>query len=361
MTKKLPKINGKLAGVIIIILFLIAVALVFQYVTSEEKFTGVIQKINYSELNYTKGSVYFVNENDSITPPVLIFNRRAENPDLKVFLEGASVTKKQVIIYYSRLDGQIVRAMYENAISDNYPYKNPSTFGGIVHDVDIPDINGIGVIHMNGYNDMGRYNYNPYDRPPSVFISDEIDANKFLIEANNTKQQIRFSYNRLATFPGYALNWLESVAAEGDSKKLVSASKDALAGIPDGLSLRAMAADHLSNAALALKDHETAMLGRWEAFRSDPCPRRLLDLWELAGLTAPPRVVPGLHRSSSCSSTPPPWATLPPTSCLSASPSLATPAWTPPALSPTTRSVWIRAAYPLASSCLNSCKLIRES
>ncbi|HBZ54978.1 MAG TPA: hypothetical protein DEO88_06200, partial [Syntrophobacteraceae bacterium] len=82
------------------------------------------------------------------------------------------------------------------------------------------------------------------------------------------------------------VDWLESVAAEGDSKKLVSASKDALAGIPDGLSLRAMAADHLSNAALALKDHEAAMLGRWEAFRSDPCPRRLLDLWELAGLPA---------------------------------------------------------------------------
>jgi len=82
------------------------------------------------------------------------------------------------------------------------------------------------------------------------------------------------------------VDWLESVAAEGDSKKLVSASKDALAGIPDGLSLRATAADHLSNAALALKEHETAMLGRWEAFRADPCPRRLLDLWELAGMPA---------------------------------------------------------------------------
>jgi len=82
------------------------------------------------------------------------------------------------------------------------------------------------------------------------------------------------------------VDWLESVAAEGDSKKLVSASKDALAGIPDGLSLRATAADHLSNAALALKDHETVMLGRWEAFRADPCPRRLLDLWALAGMPA---------------------------------------------------------------------------
>ncbi len=204
MTEKFPKIKGKLAGIIIIILFLIA-ALVFQYVTSEGQFTGVIQRIRYSGLNYTQGSVYFVNENENKTPQVLIFNRRAENPDLKVFLEGASVTKKRVIIYYSRLSGQIVKSMYVNAITDNYPYKNPSTFGGVVHDVDIPDINGVGVIHMNGYNDVGRYNYNPYDRPPTVFISDEIDANKFLMEANNTKQRIRFSYNRLATFPGYAL------------------------------------------------------------------------------------------------------------------------------------------------------------
>jgi hypothetical protein len=77
------------------------------------------------------------------------------------------------------------------------------------------------------------------------------------------------------------VDWLEAVAAEGDPKKLVSASKDALAGIPDGLSLRATAADHLANAALALKDKGIAILGRWEAFRSDPCPRRLLDLWEL--------------------------------------------------------------------------------
>lgn len=82
------------------------------------------------------------------------------------------------------------------------------------------------------------------------------------------------------------VDWLEAVAAEGDPKKLVSASKDALAGIPDGLSLRATAADHLSNAALALKDHKTAMLGCWEGFRADPYPRRLLDLWELTDSSA---------------------------------------------------------------------------
>ena len=81
------------------------------------------------------------------------------------------------------------------------------------------------------------------------------------------------------------IGWLEMVAAENTPTRLLAAAKDALAGIADGLSLRAVAAEHLVRAAIALGDREVRMLGRWEAYRADPCPRRLLDLWEGA---APP-------------------------------------------------------------------------
>jgi hypothetical protein len=78
------------------------------------------------------------------------------------------------------------------------------------------------------------------------------------------------------------IDWLEMVAAENRPTCLLAAAKDALAGIGDGLNLRAVAADHLVTAAIAVGDREAGMLGRWEAYRADPCPRRLIDLWESA-------------------------------------------------------------------------------
>ncbi|MGO9199178.1 MAG: hypothetical protein ACLQM8_01400 [Limisphaerales bacterium] len=76
------------------------------------------------------------------------------------------------------------------------------------------------------------------------------------------------------------IDWLEMVSAENIPAKMLAAAKDALAGIGDGLNLRAIAADHLVRAAIALRDRKAGMLGRWEAYRADPCPRRLIDLWE---------------------------------------------------------------------------------
>ena len=76
------------------------------------------------------------------------------------------------------------------------------------------------------------------------------------------------------------IDWLQMVAVENTPVRLLAAAKDALAGIADGLSLRAVAADHLVRAALALGDREAVMLGRWEAYRANPCPRRLMDLWD---------------------------------------------------------------------------------
>lgn len=81
------------------------------------------------------------------------------------------------------------------------------------------------------------------------------------------------------------IDWLEMVAAENHPARLLAAAKDALAGIADGLSLRAVAADHLFRAAGAMRDCTAGTLGRWEAYRADPCPRRLLDLWE--GVASP--------------------------------------------------------------------------
>ena len=75
------------------------------------------------------------------------------------------------------------------------------------------------------------------------------------------------------------IDWLEMVSAENIPAKMLAAAKDALAGIGDGLNLRAIA-DHLVRAAIALRDRKAGMLGRWEAYRADPCPRRLIDLWE---------------------------------------------------------------------------------
>jgi hypothetical protein len=79
------------------------------------------------------------------------------------------------------------------------------------------------------------------------------------------------------------IDWLEMVATENTPARLRAAAKDALAGVAEGLNLRAVAADHLVIAATALGDGEAGMLGRWEAYRANPCPRRLMDLWESAG------------------------------------------------------------------------------
>ena len=64
---------------------------------------------------------------------------------------------------------------------------------------------------------------------------------------------------------------------------MLSAAKEALAGIPEGLSLRTAAADYWFQAATALGDQQQAVEARWEAFRAAPIPRRLLDLRDAAG------------------------------------------------------------------------------
>ncbi len=76
------------------------------------------------------------------------------------------------------------------------------------------------------------------------------------------------------------LDWLETVSAQGDPHRLIEATKEALANIPEGLELRATAADHLAQAAQALGDREALLVARWEAFRAEPFPARLLDLRE---------------------------------------------------------------------------------
>lgn len=78
------------------------------------------------------------------------------------------------------------------------------------------------------------------------------------------------------------LDWLDTVSAQGDSGRLLRAAREALANIPEGLELRATAADHLSRAAHALGDHKSLLAARWEAFRAEPFPARLLDLREAA-------------------------------------------------------------------------------
>jgi hypothetical protein len=79
------------------------------------------------------------------------------------------------------------------------------------------------------------------------------------------------------------IDWLEMLVAENTPGRLLAAAKDALAGLADGLSLRAVAADHLVSAAIAVGEREAETLGRWEAYRAAPCPRRLIDLWEGSG------------------------------------------------------------------------------
>ncbi len=78
------------------------------------------------------------------------------------------------------------------------------------------------------------------------------------------------------------LDWLEAIAAQQDPACLLPAAKEALQNIPEGLESRAVAADHLACVAQALADHESLLTARWEAFRAEPFPRRLLDLRDAA-------------------------------------------------------------------------------
>lgn len=78
------------------------------------------------------------------------------------------------------------------------------------------------------------------------------------------------------------LDWLEAVATLQDPSQLLPAAKEALTNIPEGLESRAVAADHLACAAQALSDRESLTTARWEAFRAEPLPRRLLDLRDAA-------------------------------------------------------------------------------
>ncbi|HOY57603.1 MAG TPA: hypothetical protein PK640_05630 [Verrucomicrobiota bacterium] len=78
------------------------------------------------------------------------------------------------------------------------------------------------------------------------------------------------------------LDWLESVATHQEPSRLLQSAREALANMPDGLESRAVAADHLASAAQALNDRESLLTARWEAFRAEPFPRRLLDLRDAA-------------------------------------------------------------------------------
>ncbi len=86
------------------------------------------------------------------------------------------------------------------------------------------------------------------------------------------------------------LDWLETVSAQADPALLLPAAKEALGNIPEGLELRAIAADHLAQAAQALGDCESLLAARWEAYRAEPFPARLLDLREAAGRAKQQRV-----------------------------------------------------------------------
>ncbi len=78
------------------------------------------------------------------------------------------------------------------------------------------------------------------------------------------------------------LDWLETIASQQDPACLLRAATEALQNIPEGLESRARAADHLAQAAQALDDRESMLAARWEAFRAEPFPRRLLDLRDTA-------------------------------------------------------------------------------
>ena len=70
--------------------------------------------------------------------------------------------------------------------------------------------------------------------------------------------------------------------AEDNPARLFAAAQEALNRLPEGLSLRAVAADYWFQAASALEDKPAALQARWEAFRANPSVGRLLDLWDAA-------------------------------------------------------------------------------
>ena len=78
------------------------------------------------------------------------------------------------------------------------------------------------------------------------------------------------------------LDWLETLAERESPSRLLEAAEEALAHIPEGLELRATAADHLARAAITIGDRNRQIVARWEAFRAEPFPTRLLDLWVTA-------------------------------------------------------------------------------
>jgi len=75
------------------------------------------------------------------------------------------------------------------------------------------------------------------------------------------------------------LDWLETLAEHESPNRMLEAAEEALAHIPEGLELRATAADHLARAATMLDDRNRLIVARWEAFRAEPFSDRLLDLW----------------------------------------------------------------------------------
>jgi hypothetical protein len=64
------------------------------------------------------------------------------------------------------------------------------------------------------------------------------------------------------------LDWLSAVGAANDPARLFAAASEALKFLPEGLRLRAAAADHWFEAASALGDKPAALQARWEAFRA---------------------------------------------------------------------------------------------
>ena len=75
------------------------------------------------------------------------------------------------------------------------------------------------------------------------------------------------------------LDCLETFAVQESPSHMLETAEEALAHIPEGLELRAAAADHLARAATMLGDQNRLIVARWEAFRAEPFPARLLDLW----------------------------------------------------------------------------------
>ena len=82
--------------------------------------------------------------------------------------------------------------------------------------------------------------------------------------------------------------WLDCLEALAELKcpdRMLETAEEALAHIPEGLELRATAAGYLARAATELGDRRRQIVACWEAFRAQPFPARLLDLWVATGAT----------------------------------------------------------------------------